>query len=186
MPRLWSRHILNSAEFRTIWGEKVKRPFEALVAAMRAGNADWNVDFGTDSNSLVNQYNQMGQPLFSWGPPNGYPDSRTAWESTTPLVMRWRLFNWLVNLRDANLVYYLPVLDDTPPNVRSANALVDFWTERLLGRAPDSAARQILVSFMAQASDPDVDLVIVPEDGIHGRLRTLIALILQSPDFNQR
>ncbi|MDA0244162.1 MAG: DUF1800 domain-containing protein [Chloroflexi bacterium] len=180
------RHILNSAEFRSIWGEKVKRPFEALVAAMRAGNADWNVDFGTDSNSLVNQYNQMGQPLFSWGPPNGYPDSRTAWESTTPLVMRWRLFNWLVNLRDVNLVYYLPVLDDTPPTVRSANALVDFWTERLLGRAPDSDARQILVNFMAQTSDPDVDLVIVPEDGIHGRLRTLVALILQSPDFNQR
>ena len=180
------RHILNSAEFRLTWGQKVKRPFEATVAALRAGNVSWNLDFGSQSNSLFNQYNQMGQPLFSWGPPNGYPDVRAAWESTTPLVMRWRLFNWLVNLRDENEVYYFRLLEETPAHVRSPRALVDFWLERLLGRGVNAHAHQVLVSFMAQTGDPEVDLVLVPEGNIHGRLRTLVALILQSPDFNQR
>ena len=38
------RLILNSNEFKTAWGQKIKRPFDAIVAYLRATNATLPID----------------------------------------------------------------------------------------------------------------------------------------------
>ncbi len=63
--------ILLSTEFRTIWGEKIKRPFEYAVGLMRAVNTDF-----VPHDHFFWRYDEMGQPLFGWRPPNGFPDMK--------------------------------------------------------------------------------------------------------------
>lgn len=181
------RHILLSTEFRTTWGEKIKRPFEATVSAVRAGNGD--LSFGMnddDSDTFLWRYGHTGQDLFRWKAPNGYPDVKEDWQGTTSLLMRWRLVNWLVDERDAADNYYLDLIGQTPGGVRSANALVDFWIDRILGRTMGASERQDLVDFMAQGNNPDIDLPLDSDDSVQSRLRALVALIMMSPEFQWR
>jgi uncharacterized protein (DUF1800 family) len=181
------RHILRSTEFQRIWGEKIKRPFEAIVSALRATNADWTIRYGdNDSNSFIWQYGNIGQPLYNWPAPDGYPDTAVAWQSTTSLILRWRMINWLVNRRDDDDNYYIDILSQTPSQVRSATYLTNFWCFRIFGYAIGGSTRTRLSQFMAQDSPLDEDLPLESSDQVFGRLRTLIALILQTPEFNLR
>lgn len=181
------RHILLSAEFRTTWGHKIKRPFEVAVSALRATNGDmpFSLSHG-DSNAFMYYFNPMGQQLFRWSTPDGYPDYQSPWQSAMSILMRWRLLGWLVEDRDVDDSYHVDILAQTPSNIRTANGLADFWIERILNRPMDSSTRQIIVDFMAQDADgPDAELDF-ENNRVKGRLRTMVALILQSPDFNWR
>lgn len=180
------RHILRSNEFRTTWGQKIKRPLELFISALRATQANYpmSVDH-SDSNSLVNRFNDMGQELFHWSAPDGYPDTRTPWESSASLLMRWRMLGWMVEERD-NDIYNIDIAGQTPPHLNTPNDLADFWIQRLLNRNMAPSDRQIIVDFMALESEgPDVALDMTSSH-VLGRVRTMVALILQSPNFNWR
>ena len=60
----------------------LKRPFDFLVSALRIVGAE--TDGGPP---LQNHLAQMGQPLYQWPMPDGYPDSTVAW--TGSLLARW-------------------------------------------------------------------------------------------------
>ncbi len=60
----------------------LKRPLDYAVSALRALNAD------TDGGSaLQDHFDKMGQPLFAWPMPDGFPDTASAW--TGDLIPRW-------------------------------------------------------------------------------------------------
>jgi uncharacterized protein (DUF1800 family) len=60
----------------------MKRPFDFAVSAMRALSAD------TDGGKpMQEQLARMGQPLYHWPMPDGYPDRTAAW--TGSLLARW-------------------------------------------------------------------------------------------------
>lgn len=175
--------ILLSEEFRTTWGEKIKRPFEIAVSSMRAAGADFTLKMDdSDTSSFLNRYDDTGQELFNWPAPNGYPDVRDAWQSMTPRVMTWRLCNWLIDFDDDNGDYYLDVLAQTPASVDTANELADFWIDRILNRPMDPDDRSEIVDFMAQGINPDFALDL-NEGSTRDRLRAMAGLILMSPDF---
>jgi len=181
------RHILRSPEFRSTWGQKVKRPFEAVVSALRAADADFTIKLDDDdSNSFMSYYGYIGQPLFRWPAPDGYPDFKEAWQSTTPVVMRWRIFGWLIDVKDDAEKFRLEILDQAPASVRSPNALADFWLDRILGQGIDAGTRQQIVEFMAQGRNPDYDLALDTDGNVQDRLRAMVALIMMSPDFQWR
>ena len=170
------RTIVQSEAFRTTWGEKIKRPFELAVSAMRAVQADLT-DF---TPSFRWWYGQMGQPLFAWRPPNGYPDVAAPWTGSASMLHRWRFTNRLFLGMDGVQV---DVLSQTPADVKTPNALVDFWTQRVLGRPPAESTRRELVDFIAQGRNPDLPL---PDDERTARLPHMVALMLMSPDFQWR
>jgi len=194
------RHILLSTEFRTTWGEKIKRPFEILVSAMRAGGmqlrffqqipapADWNSwdpDF-RDTMELQWMFESAGQDLFGWHPPNGHPDVRAAWQSATPRVALWRLVDELVELQDGSDAWRLDALGQTPAEARTAAEVVDFWLPRIFGRTLPAATRDVYVDFMAQGFNPALDLPLDTNDWPYywqDRLRALVGLLLMSPEF---
>lgn len=181
------RHILLSNEFKSTWGGKIKRPFEVIASSLRATNADFTIKHNDgDSDSFLYYYSLIGQQLFNWRAPNGYPDYQEDWQGTTSLVMRWRMINWLVEVTDDASVYRLNVLAQTPANVRSPNALTDFWLDRILGRAIDSADRTEIVEFIAQGRNPDYDMPLDTDTTIQDRLRAMVALIMMSPEFQWR
>lgn len=176
-----TRTILLSPEFRNTWGEKIKRPFEYAVALFRAAEADFAPD-----DSFFWTYESTGQPLFAWSPPNGYPDDKETWSSTMPMLQRWRFCNSMIEWRyggdGANKDAYRMAFAN-PANVKTPNAIVDYWSDRLLGlRLPDSE-RQPVVDFIANGRNPNFEL---PETDIADRLRYMIALIFMVPSFQWR
>ena len=183
------RHILQSEAFRTTWNEKFKRPFEVIASAMRGLDADVEFVYGGSwTNKFFNYFNNIGQPLFYWDPPNGYPDVGAYWRSSNSFVMRWRHLIWLVDDRAAATPADLTadVVSQTPADRRSANELADYWIERLFGYAIPGAERQIIVDFVAQGEDPDVDLPLDIDESVQSRLRSMAALILSSELYQQR
>jgi len=181
------RTILLSDEFRATWGGKVKRPFEIVTSAMRAASADFPfIEGDPDTDTFRWLYYNTGQQLFAWHPPNGYPDVGPAWMSSSPRVMAWRLTNWLIDAEDGSGNYRLDTLAATPPAIRSANNLADFWIDRTLGRGMSSAARQEIVEFMAQGINPDFDLPVDSDPDIRERLQAMVGLIFMAPEFLRR
>lgn len=103
-----------------------------------------------------------------------------------PLLQRWRACNSLIEWRyggegpnkdDRRLVFM------NPAAIRTPNAIVDYWSERLLGLRLPATERQPIVDFMAGGRNPDFDL---PESAITARLRYMIALIFMGPSFQWR
>ncbi len=181
------RTILLSPAFLATWGDKVKRPFEIATSALRAGDADFPfVIDDEDTDTFRWLYYNTGQNLFSWHPPNGYPDSAEAWVTSSPRVMSWRLLNWLVDVTDPSGNRRLDAYAATPPQVRSANQLANFWIDRLLGRAMPAQERQEIVDFMAQGHNPDFDLPLDSDPEVRDRLQSMVGLVFMSPEFLRR
>ncbi len=197
--KLTLRHILLSNAFIYSWGQKNRRPFELIAGALRAMGSDWTVKGVSDdtrSNDFMSRLATTGHTPYDWPAPNGYPDVGVTWSSSNNLVTTWKMLSWLTEATD-NTVPLIPILDASRSSVSSwtANNLVDFWCQRILGYLPTAARRQALVSFMAQNGDPatyvitDTDAAATTDLKRHynqQRLRSMVSLILISPEFMSR
>ncbi|MFN7941293.1 MAG: DUF1800 domain-containing protein [Thermoanaerobaculia bacterium] len=191
------RYILLSNDFKNTWGEKIKRPFEIAVSALRAGNASWNFHYTIpypadwdqwgadmqDTSTLHWIFEAGNQEIFGWHPPNGHPDVRGAWQSASPRVALWRTSNWLIDIEYNTTAWRLDALAQTPANVRSANQLTDFWIQRIFNRALPDADRSEIVQFMAQGHNPDLALPLDTDEDTQDRLRSMVGLLFMSPEF---
>ena len=90
------RTILTSPEFfaAEAYRAKVKSPFEFVVSAVRATNADV-----TNPLPLLQAIRQLGEPLYMCQPPTGYPDRADAWVNTGTLLNRMNFALGLVSGR---------------------------------------------------------------------------------------
>jgi uncharacterized protein (DUF1800 family) len=178
------RSILMSAEFRSTWGAKVKRPFELIASAMRVTGAQFPFSMtSSDMSTFRWLFDNAGQELFGRRSPDGYPDKQTTWTAPNPRVGGWRLITWLFD-EGTGGVPYVDISGQTPANVRSSNQLVDFWTDRVYGRALSAADRNTLVQFMAQGLDPN--LALSWTTSVQNRVRAMVVLLLWSPEFLYR
>jgi uncharacterized protein (DUF1800 family) len=80
-----TRTLLTSPEFFSadMYHAKVKTPFEFVVSAVRATDAEVR-----DARLLVRQVADLGEPLYQCQPPTGYKDTADAWVNTGALVGR--------------------------------------------------------------------------------------------------
>ena len=63
------------------------------MSGIRALGLDLQISLEDDfSRQFVNYYREMGQPLFDWAAPDGYPDDFAYWLNTTSMLKRWQLF----------------------------------------------------------------------------------------------
>ncbi len=193
------RHILLSNASFNNWGQKSRRPFEAVVAAMRTLDTDFTMRLGHDRSNDINWLmTATGHHPYEWPAPNGYPDRDVAWSGTSSFVGTWRLLGWFTEASDGT-VPLAPILATTrsglPAAQWTARRLAEFWCQRLLGYQPGAARSVALVAFMAQNGDPDT-YVITDTDAWAAsdpkrhynqqRLRSMVALILMSPEFLAR
>jgi uncharacterized protein (DUF1800 family) len=79
------RTIITSPEFnsREAYRAKIKSPFELAVSAVRALNADVDVPLQT-----AQFISKMGEPLYLYQAPTGYPDRADQWVNTGSLLER--------------------------------------------------------------------------------------------------
>ena len=181
------RSLIESQAFEATWAEKIKRPFETAMGALRATGADlsFRLDDG-NTGTFFYLYSHSGQTLFGHRAPNGYPDLKEDWQGTNPRVMTWRVANWIVDARDDLDQLVFDAYAQTPVGVRSANALADFWIDRVLGAPMPAAERQEIVEFMAQGRHPDFDWPLDSDEAAQDRLRAMVGLIFMSPGFAWR
>jgi len=200
--RLVLRHILLSDEARNSWGGKIRRPFEAVAASLRATGSNWTLRLGdAKSDEFMWRFGFTGHNPYDWPAPNGYPDVATAWSGSNSYAMTWKVQNWLTETSDgaATPAPIAPILAATRAGVPSAQwtatKLVDFWCMRILGYLPTDARRTALIAFMAQNGNPDVDVIAdtdawsvndLKKHYNQQRLRSMVSLILMSPEFFAR
>lgn len=125
------RALFNSPEFFAPenYRAKIKTPFEVLASALRAVNADTNA-----SPALQAMLAKMGEPLYGYQAPTGYPDTAEDWVNTGALLER--------------LNYGLALAANRIPGTR-----VDLT--KIVGRDPDSKEK-VLETFIASVLHNEV------------------------------
>lgn len=187
-----------AAPFFNTWGETVKRPHEALFSALRAVGADVRPNDGNGLSSVWGTYDAMGQQMFGRRSPDGYPDVRDPWLSSSSLLYRWRTYNSLMEnsfySTSSNVGLFVDVNAVNMGGANTPNTIADFWIARLLGRPLDDPAHKAEFTRILQGwSSPTptvtpvygVDQAMAQTD-INNRLRRMVAVILMSPEFQWR
>jgi hypothetical protein len=139
---------------------KYKQPYQLVVSAMRATGARTV----NASAIAVGQMRTLGQPLFQWEDPDGYPDNVDWWAGL--ILQRWNFASFLSNLSTGNVF-----IDVTSLVGVGADAAVEAINSRAFGGTMPAPLKQRLVSYLSVA----------PTNA--ARVRETIALALSSSAF---
>ncbi|MDW8395147.1 MAG: DUF1800 domain-containing protein [Anaerolineae bacterium] len=181
------RAILLHPKFAQSWGQKVKRPFEFFISTLRALGVSEMINFlpddwrGLGARRFEQMIEVLGQELFEFSAPTGYPDFALLWWNTGQVFSRWTFANMLVNyyfgeqLHSTDPAPFSALLNNLLGLPKSATALVDDLLQRFVGRAIDPADRTALINFLGN-NNPNASI-----DSTSPRLRPLIAAIAASP-----
>ena len=177
------RRLFSSAAFKNSVGEKVRRPFQDVVATMRVLGIKPDKN-GTDGlQGLYWMIEGLGDLPMGWIPPNGYPDYADAWRSAGITLGRW---NMHVSMAQG---WWPASMLQVPQNLRRSllgadlpatyGELVDALAKRLVFRKLAPAHRTAVLTFMergaGQAVDPSHEFL------QEWRFPYVVALILDSP-----
>jgi hypothetical protein len=147
---------------------KYKRPVNFLVSALRQTGADTN-----GGPSLQRYLNQMGQPLYAWPTPDGYPDTSSAWNGN--LLPRWRFALDLVQKKIKGTKINLDSILESSW-VQNPSEFIEYVSMSLLGEnLPFSTQTELLQIF-----GPTLN------KNPHQAAELLIAGVLSSPAFQWR
>ncbi|MCK5813211.1 MAG: DUF1800 domain-containing protein [Cocleimonas sp.] len=203
------RHILLSGEFKTSWGEKIKRPLETIVSAMRAADVNINYRYKHVPSTNIHHFLvRAGQGPYKVSPPTGYSDEKPNWSATTPLLASWQAVTYFcawgpaTDKSTGNPQYYFCHLGEQSnaliPNQadRTPENLVDDWMMRLRGYHYDNDTRNHLINFVADKAGVarNVSLhTVMNTNNLSNNLftyplicSTLVGLILTSADAMRR
>ncbi len=190
------RHILLSDAAFNNWGQKSRRPFEAVAAALRTSGSDWTLRLDdARSNELMWRLGFTGHTPYDWPAPDGYPDTCVPWSGSNSFAMSWKLLNWMTETGNGSGdTPMLPILAASRSGVAqwTAKSLVEFWCKQILGYLPER--HQVLIDFMRQngaATDPIADTDEWSKNDLkrhynQQRLRSMVSLVLMSPEFLAR
>ena len=197
-PEFWAEGAL---------GEKIKSPFELAVSALRALDAEI-----TNPRETIEWIGRMGQPLYAYQAPTGYPDRADFWVNTGSLLHRMNYGLELAAGRIQGVRYDLEALNGRREPESLADALSTYaalllperdLTETLALLEP-LAGETELSSRLAEAASSapappsadmgELDLVAdtdLPseEDAVPAPPATpahVIGVILGSPEFQRR
>ena len=150
--------ILHSPDFKNAAGQKTKRPLEFVASSMRALQAEVS-----DGKQALLLMDTMGQPLFLWPAPNGFPDVASDWINAGVLLSRWNFALILASnsLKGAkvDLKSILPQNSDPAAG----------WAKQLLPSPLPDEVLKTLSPFTAEKALPE-----------------LVALLLSSPMYQLR
>ncbi|GIJ47466.1 hypothetical protein Val02_43520 [Virgisporangium aliadipatigenens] len=176
--------LFTSPEFAASAGQKVRTPFEDIVASVRALGLGPDTDGGfAGIRALYWMCESAGQPPLGWHPPNGYPDVAAAWASPSGYVERW---NSHLNLaagwwpkqlsRPASLPAFL--LPGTLP--ATYGPMLDALHRRVTGAAPRPQDVTALATFLGKTPTS----ALKPTDAaVTSKFPYLVALLLDAPSF---
>ena len=165
--------ILSSPEFNSsaAFRAKVKSPLELVASSLRALNGE--TDAGPP---LLAAMLRMGQPLFYYQAPTGFPDRGSAWINSGTLLQRINFATLLAanRLRGTRVDLQAGAADSSPGEV------VKRLSDRLLGGELSPETRQAVMKTVDGSEAP----------GLGGPLSAqalkVAAVLVASPDFQRR
>ena len=176
------RHLFLSPEFQASQGQKLRRPLDFFVGALRATGTrihEWWV--------LDEMLTELGQIPYGWHPPDGYPDVAPAWISTSGLLARWNVAMRLTHgvYSDAGEWGYgmRTELRERIGEPRTVGDLVDAVASQVFGAPLLGQDRDFFVRYAADGGDAatPVDALLLGR-----KLGSLYGLMLASPQFQWR
>ncbi len=195
------RALFSSKEFYAPenYRAKIKTPFELMASSLRA----LDVKF-TGTRSLIGLLNRMGEPLYGYQAPTGYPDTSTDWVNTGALLER---MNFAVALASNRLPQTFVDLNKFDGG--SKKGTLDRSIDIILNGEISDSTRSTLVKQLEQPlpdvklgpeedeTDEDVADAIGPQRGRNQQARQLaprgnpeifkvVGLIIGSPDFQRQ
>lgn len=171
------RTLFTSEQFMAARGAKFRRPFESLIAMLRALDPAVQVH---DQWLLTYTLERMGHLPFHWFPPNGYPDASAAWLNVNGLLHRWNTAMVLAyssqGWTDGAVTFDI---DAVVPVSATVGTLVDSTWQRLVGDPIDATTRRTLLASLNVVSPGER----VTDEFRSEYLPPLVGLILASPAF---
>ena len=139
---------------------KYKRPFHFLVSSIRAANPTV-----TTTSFFNGQLNNLGQQLFAWETPDGYPDKIEYWAGN--IVPRWTYGVSLATQNSTTSVKF----DTTPYLAGSPAAAIDMINNNFFGGEIPSTTKTALTNYLTAGTFNDA------------RMRETIELALSANAF---
>jgi uncharacterized protein (DUF1800 family) len=177
--RVVLRHIFLSEEFRQSAGQKLRRPLDFFVGALRATGTEFREYYVMETMLL-----ELAQPPFGWQPPNGYPDVAGAWINSGGLLARWNtalaLTHGAFSEPDSQMIAHLIELIGEPTTV---GELVDEVACQVFAVPLPESLRDAYVAF---ASDDGGAETPVTPHLLARKLGMLFGLMLASPLYQWR
>ena len=158
------------AQSRVFWAEakkrsKMKSPLELAVSSLRALEADVK-----NPMPLMQWFDRMGEPLYGYEPPTGYPDYAESWTNSGTLIARLNFGVRLATGRIGGTVLKrLPRQSEHTPTTDEALAMYS----KLLLPAQDTSAIASEVKEMVPADAKRKDMQVV-------------SMLIGSPEFQYR
>ena len=157
------------AQSREFWAEakkrsKMKSPLELVVSSLRALEADVK-----NSKPIMGWFDRMGEPLYGYVPPTGFPDYAESWANSGTLIAR---MNFGIHLATGKIRGIdLKRLSRDSDGLTTEEALAVYG--KLLLPAQDTSA---IASEVKQTISPDAKRKEVQ----------VISMLLGSPEFQYR
>jgi uncharacterized protein (DUF1800 family) len=174
------RTMFKSQEFwaREAYRAKVKTPFEFVVSAVRATNADVS-----NPQALNQTLQRLGMPLYGMQPPTGYSMKADAWVNSAALVNRMN-FALALGAGRINGIQWSPQSAlrgaSVPSDPAGAVALVE---GTFLGNDISPTTHQ---TVLKQAQDPQVAMQNNVAQTTGPNVPLIAGLIMGSPEFQRR
>ena len=157
------------AQSREFWAEakkrsKMKSPLELVVSSLRALEADVRNPL-----PMMSWFDRMGEPLYGYVPPTGFPDYAESWANAGTMIAR---MNFGIHLATGKIRgIELKRLSRDSDDLTTDEALAVYG--KLLLPAQDTSA---IVSDVKETISPDVERKDVQ----------VISMLLGSPEFQYR
>lgn len=181
-PVLWE--LFRSKEFLASAGDKVRTPFEDVVATVRTLGLRPDKSGTKGMQDLGWQLWELGQSPLGWPAPNGYPDVAPAWSSAAGTLGRWNLHLNLAAGWWPNKLTRDPIAGLLPkPLPKTHDALVLALGKRLLGASLHTTQRKAICTFLDVS--PSTPLT-SKSQAVGWRLPYVVALILDAPQHSIR
>ena len=195
------RTIVMSPEFysRDAYRHKIKSPFEFAVSSVRALGGEYDLSPGNiqsirgnlkknggavafNNTTLVGQVSTLGEPLFEYQAPTGYPEDSHKWVSSGALISR---LNFSLALSGGKLMdIHVENPADDMAGLAQPTQVVNHLALNLLHQSLSPSTQATLLD---QAADAPAEAVPASAGATDAALtRRLTALILGSPEFQRR
>ncbi len=172
-------HLFASREFAASADAKVRTPYEAMLASMRALGLQPPASGTGPLREMYWAFGSAGQQPFAWPQPDGYPDVASAWQSAAGALARWNMNSslagnwWPKGYRRPALSRFLP-----SPRPKTHGALIEGMALRLRQRPVTVVEREAICAFLGvRATTP----VRKDSEVVTWRLEHVIALLLDTP-----
>ncbi|RZK86533.1 MAG: DUF1800 family protein, partial [Pedobacter sp.] len=128
-PEFWSKEALR---------EKTKSPFELAISAVRSLDANVNQPY-----QLFTWINKMGQKIYYYQAPTGFPDRGQYWINTGSLLNRMNFGLALASKKIPGITFDLAALNDNHEPESAEAALMVYSKLFMPGRALDQTVNRL-------------------------------------------